>query len=119
MSAFMHSLFYNNTQEDVPDLPTLADGLAGTVEQDSVTIPAVRQMADEIVLVSEEEIAHAIAFAGGVYQEKLEGAGAVGLAAILANKIKIEPAVVLVSGGNVQPEVHAEIVERYEGETWR
>jgi len=117
-SAFMHSLFYNNTQEDVPDLPTLADGLAGAVEDESVTILAVKQTIDEIVLVSEEEIAHAIAFAWYEYKEKLEGAGAVGLAAVLADKVVGHPAVVLVSGGNVQPEVHAEIVEQYIGETW-
>lgn len=118
-SAFMHSLFYQNTQDNVPDLPTLADGLAGTVEQESVTIPEVRQLADEIVLVGEEEIAHAIAFAWYVYDEKLEGAGAVGLAAILAGKVKTRPAVVVASGGNVQPEVHAEIVGRFAVETWQ
>jgi len=117
-SAFMHSLFYRGTQDDVPDLPSLADGLAGTVEQDSVTIAAVKQMADEIVLVSEDEIARAIAFAWDIYEEKLEGAGAVGLAAVLADKVKVRPAVVIVSGGNVQPDIHAEIVERFTVETW-
>jgi len=118
-SAFMHSLFYRGIQDDVPDLPTLADGLAGSVERDSVTIPAVKRMADEIELVSEEEITRAIAFAWYQYDEKLEGAGAVGLAAILADKVKTRPAVVVVSGGNVQPEIHAEIVERYAGEMWQ
>ncbi|MGB7874040.1 MAG: pyridoxal-phosphate dependent enzyme [Anaerolineales bacterium] len=118
-SAFMHSLFYHGTQEDVPDLPSLADGLAGAVEPDSVTIPAVRRMADEIILVSEEEIARAIAFAWIEYEEKLEGAGAVGLAAILADKVKARPAAVIVSGGNVQPEVHDEIVGRFVGEIWQ
>lgn len=116
-SAFMHSLFYRGTQDDVPDLPTLADGLAGSVEQDSVTIPTVRKLTDEIVLVSEEDIARAIAFAWDIYGEKLEGAGAVGLAAILADKVKARPVVLVVSGGNVQPEVHAEIVERFTVET--
>lgn len=118
-SAFMHSLFYKGTQEETPDLPTLADGLAGEVEPESVTIPMARQLADEIVLVSEDEIAHAMAFAWHVFGEKLEGAGAVGLAAVLANKVKERPIVVIVSGGNVQPEVHAEIVSRFSGEIWQ
>ena len=117
-SAFMHSLFYKGTQDGTPDLPTLADGLAGEVEHESVTIPMVRQLADEIVLVNEEEIAYAMAFAWHTYGEKLEGAGAVGLAALLAGKVKERPAGVIVSGGNVQPEVHAEIVGRFVGETW-
>jgi threonine dehydratase len=118
-SAFMHSLFYRNTQEDTPDLPSLADGLTGAVEHGSVTIPTVKQMADEIVLVNEDEIAYAMAFAWDKYGEKLEGAGAVGLAAVLSDKVKERPAVLVVSGGNVQPEVHAEILARFAGETWR
>jgi threonine dehydratase len=118
VAPFMHSLFYRGTQDGIPDLPSLADGLTGNVEHDSVTIPIIKQTVDEIVLVSEEEIACAIAFAWSAYGEKLEGAGAVGLAAILADKVKTRPAVVVVSGGNVQPEAHAEIVTRFAGETW-
>jgi threonine dehydratase len=117
-SAFMHSLFYGGTQDGTPDLPSLADGLAGAVEPGSVTIPMVRQLADEIVLVTEEEIAYAMAFAWYVYGEKLEGGGAVVLAAVLSGKVRKRPAVLVVSGGNVQPEVHAGIVERFAGETW-
>jgi threonine dehydratase len=118
VAPFMHSLFYKDTQDGLPDLPSLADGLTGEVEHDSVTIPMVKQLVDEIVLVSEEEIARAIAFAWTVHGEKLEGAGAVGLAAILSNKVEERPVLVIVSGGNVQPEVHAEIVQRFAGETW-
>jgi threonine dehydratase len=119
VAPFMHSLFYNDTQDGIPDLPSLADGLLGEVEHGSVTIPMIKQAVDEIVLVSEEEIAHAIAFAWFVYGEKLEGAGAVGLAAALSGKVEASPVVVVVSGGNVQPEVHAKIIKRFEGETWQ
>jgi threonine dehydratase len=117
-SAFMHSLFYKNTQDGTPDLPSLADGLAGAVEQGSVTIPMVKQLADDIVLVSEDEIAYAMAYAWNVFGEKVEGAGVVGLAAALSEKVKARPVVVVVSGGNVQPEVHDEIIERFAGERW-
>lgn len=112
-SAFMHSIYYHGTQENVPDLPTLADGLTGAVEDGSLTIPLVKKYADEIVLVSEEEIARAIAFAWHRYGEKLEGSGAVGLAAVLSGKVK-SPAVVVLSGGNIQPEVHYELCRRYQ-----
>lgn len=118
VAPFMHGLFYKDTQDGIPDLPSLADGLTGEIERGSVTIPMVKQMADEIVLVSEEEIARAIAFAWDEYKEKLEGAGAVGLAAILSNKVKPRPSVVVVTGGNVQPEVHADILRRFTGEIW-
>ena len=112
-SAFMHAIYYHDTQEGVPDLPSLADGLAGAVEANAITVPLIRKYVDEIILVSEEEIAHAVAFAWQTYGEKVEGSGAVGIAAILAGKVKERPAVVVVSGGNIQPEMHAEICRRY------
>lgn len=118
VAPFMHGLFYKGTQDGLPDLPSLADGLTGEVERGSVTIPMVRQLVDEIVLVSEEDIARAIAFAWYLYGEKIEGAGAVGLAAILSNKVKERPVLVVVSGGNVGFEVHREILERFAGEKW-
>lgn len=112
-SAFMHSIYYHGTQENVPDLPTLADGLTGAVEDGALTIPLVKRYADEIVLVSEDEIGRAIAFAWHRYGERLEGSGAVGLAAMLSGKVK-SPAVVILSGGNIQPEVHYELCCRYQ-----
>ncbi len=118
VAPFMHDLFYKDSQDGIPDLPSLADGLMGEVEPGSVTIPMVKQLVDDIILVSEEEIADAIAFAWHVFEEKLEGAGAVGLAAILSNKVKTRPAMVVVSGGNVQTEVHAEIVQRFARKSW-
>ena len=117
-APFMHSLFYMGTQDGIPDVSSLADGLTGEVECSSVTIPMVKQTADEIVLVNEDEIARAISFAWAVYGEKLEGSGAVGLAAVLSNKVETRPALIVVSGGNVGDDMHAKIVERYSGVTW-
>jgi threonine dehydratase len=113
VAPFMYSLYYRDSQDGIPDLPSLADGLTGAVETDSVTIPLVRQLVDEIILVSEEEIARAIAYAWREYSEIVEGAGAVGLAAILSGKVRAKPSVVVVSGGNVQPEVHSRIKDEY------
>ena len=112
-SAFMHALYHHGAQDGIQDLPTLADGLAGAVEEGSLTIPLVKRYADDVLLVDEEEIARAIAFAWHRYGEKLEGSGAVGLAAVLSGKVK-SPAVVVLSGGNIQPEVHFEICHRYQ-----
>ncbi len=112
--AYMHGLFYRNTQDDVEDLPTLADGLAGAVEEGSITVPLIRKNVDEILLVSEDEVAQAVAFAWTEYGERLEGSGAVGLAAVLSGKVTAQPSVVVISGGNIQPEIYAEILARYE-----
>jgi threonine dehydratase len=117
-SPFTHSLFHRHTQAGLQDLPTLADGLSGAVEEGSVTIPMIQSYVDDFMLVSEEEIARAMAFAWYVYHEKIEGSAAVGLAAALEGKVKGRPSLVIISGGNVQPEVHARIVARYAGEPW-
>ncbi len=117
-SAFAHGLFHRHTQEGVQDLPTLADGLSGAVEADSVTIPMMQQYVDDIVTVSEDEIARAVAFAWYVYHEKIEGSAAVGLAAVLGRKIEAQPSVLVLTGGNIQPEVHEQILEQYAGEQW-
>ena len=113
-SAFMHGLFYKGNQDDVEDLPTLADGLAGAVEENAITIPLIKKYVDEVILVSENDVAESIAFAWNEYGEKIEGAGAVGLAAVLSKKISQNSSVIIISGGNIQPEIHAEILARYE-----
>ncbi len=113
-SAFMHGLFYRGNQDGVEDLPTLADGLAGAVEANSITVPLIKKYVDEIILVSEDEVAEGLAFAWTEYGEKIEGSGAVGLAAVLSKKVPQERSVIVVSGGNIQPEIHAEILTRYE-----
>jgi len=112
-SAFMHALYYRGTQVDVPDLPSLADGLTGAVEEDALTIPIIKKYVDDILLVSEDEIASAVAFAWHTYGEKFEPSGAVGLAAVFSGKVPLSPTLILVSGGNIQPEVHADLISTY------
>jgi threonine dehydratase len=113
-SPFTHNLFYHGTQENVPDLPSLADGLTGAIEGASVTIPMMRRYVDEIILVDEEEIARAVAYAWRAHQEKVEGSGAVVLAALMNGHVR-GPSIAVISGGNIQPGTHREICERYGG----
>ena len=117
-SPFTHSLFHRHTQAGIQDLPTLADGLSGAVEEGSVTIPMIEEFVDDFILVSEEEIGRAIAFAWFNYHEKIEGSAATGLAAAIAGKVKERPSVLIITGGNIQPEVHEQIIGRYAGEKW-
>ncbi len=111
-SPFTYHLFHRHSQEGVADLPTLADGLSGAVEQDSLTIPMMNRYVDDFLIVREEQIAQAMAFAWRVYQEKIEGSAAVGLAAQLSGKIHGR-SLMIITGGNVQPEVHQKIVAEY------
>lgn len=108
-SAYFYSLFYHNTQQDVVETSSIADGLAGAVEEGSITIPMVQQLVDEIMLVSEEEIEAAIRFCWMNYHEIIEGSAASALAAALRNPLPQGKNAVVISGGNIQPEEHQRI----------
>lgn len=110
-SPYFHAIFKTGSQGHVIELPSLADGLAGPVEKDALTIPIVQKTVDDILLVTEEEIAYAIGYAWKIYKEKIEGSAAVSLAAILSGKIKQKPTMLVISGGNIQPEIFQRLIE--------
>jgi threonine dehydratase len=110
-SPFLHGLYHTGSQEGIVELPSLADGLAGPVEPGSITIPLAQKYIDEFVLVTEDEIHNAIAFTWQCYKERIEGSAATALAAVLYGKISARPAIVVLTGGNIQPEVHARIIQ--------
>jgi threonine dehydratase len=110
-SAFMHGLFTHGSQDGLQDLPTLADGLSGPVEAGAVTIPLVRRYADQIILVSESEISGAISQTWRRYHQRIEGSAAVCLAAIFSGKISVHPAVVIITGGNIDETLHKRLCQ--------
>lgn len=82
--------------------PTLADGLAGNAEPGSVTFDIVRDLHVPVMAVTEEDIAAAMNGLLDHEQQIAEGAGATGVAGLLAGLgVKGRRAVVIVSGGNV------------------
>jgi threonine dehydratase len=105
-SPFFYALYHQGTQAGQVELPSLADGLSGPVEENSVTIPILRRYLDDLVLVSEDEIAEAIVYAWRHYGERIEGSAAAALAAVLTGKATARPVCVVISGGNIQPELH-------------
>jgi threonine dehydratase len=111
-SAFTYSLYHKDIQSDILDLPTLADGLSGPMQTGSITLPMIKNLVDDIITVTEDEIAQGIAFAWHKYHEIVEGSSATALAAILTGKIK-SPVIVIISGGNIQPEIHSHICQKY------
>lgn len=84
--------------------PTLADSLQGGIGMDNkFTFKMVQDLVDEVVLVSEDEIAAAMAFAIHEHHLVVEGAGAVGIAAVRAGKVDVNGrnVALIISGGNV------------------
>jgi threonine dehydratase len=86
---------------DVAVPPTLADGLAGQIDDEGFAVG--RAALDDIVTVTEQEIAAAIAWLSHQHDMRVEGSGAVGVAALLHNRIAplAFPVVVILSGGNI------------------
>ncbi|HYZ61853.1 MAG TPA: hydroxyectoine utilization dehydratase EutB [Acetobacteraceae bacterium] len=96
----------------VEELPTLADSLGGGIGlANRYTFAMCRELLDEVVLLTEPEIAAGIRHAHAVEGETVEGGGAVGIAALLAGKVAVRgPTVALLSGRNIAPALHAAIV---------
>jgi len=93
---------------------TIADGIA-VKRAGELTFAHAREVADEIVTVSEEEIASAILYLLEKEKTVVEGAGAVTVAALLERKVRGlegKRAVAVVSGGNIDVNVVARIIER-------
>jgi threonine dehydratase len=115
-SPFFHQLYHLGTQEGAVELDSLADGLAGAVEEGSITVPLVRRYVDNFLLVTEEQIAQAVAYAWRRHGEMIEGSGAAALAVVLGGLLDDQPyrhpCVAVISGGNIQPQVHVEICAR-------
>jgi threonine dehydratase len=83
--------------------PTLADGLSGNLDPNTVTFDIVRRLVGRIVLVSERQLEGAIA--GIVREERLiaEGAGAAAAAAVLSGAVESRSrrTAVILSGANI------------------
>ena len=93
---------------------TLADALAGGIGLDNRhTFRMVQKVVDETLLVTEAEIAAAMAFALNQLHLVVEGGGAVALAALMNGKLALrgEEVVVVLSGGNVEIPQLLEIAE--------
>lgn len=85
--------------------PTLADGLAGNLEGGSITIELVKRHVAELVQVAEDDIAEAIRWLVQRHGIVAEGAGAVPVAALLAELIPADyldgDVVAVISGRNI------------------
>ena len=98
---------------EIPHTPTLADGLAGQIDDDALHIG--QTCADDLVLVTEDELGETIAWLSRERGLTVEGAGAVTVAALRHGKIsELEgPVVLLVSGRNIDAVRHQALLARY------
>jgi threonine dehydratase len=100
---------------------TIADGIA-VKRPGEVTVPLVKRWVDEIVVVPEDDVGEAMVFLLERSKLVVEGAGAVGVAALLAGLIPAPDdgtTVVVLSGGNVDAGLLAQIMRRHETQAGR
>ena len=83
--------------------PTLSDGTAGGIEPGAVTFDICKKYVDDFVLVSEEEIAHAIRLMIEQHYMLVEGAAALSVASFLKQKdrFKKKTVVLIISGKKI------------------
>ena len=95
-------------------LPTLSDGSAGGIEEDSITFDICRQFVDLWLTVSEENIAEAMRFVYEESGETIEGAAGVAVAGLLKQKERWagKRLAVVVCGGNVDQDTWRYVTER-------
>lgn len=87
----------------VPVVPTIADGIA-VYRPGELNFAIIRETIDEVVTVTEDDIARALLVLLERAKLVVEPAGAVGVAALMTGKVHSDgPIVVLLSGGNIDP----------------
>lgn len=111
-SAVMHASLEAGEILELESLPTLSDGTAGGIEAGALTFDLCREVVDESLVVSENEIRDALKLTIGAHHTLLEGAAGVAIAGYLANRERfadMDVAIVL-CGANIDTSVLKEIL---------
>jgi threonine dehydratase len=109
----MHEALACGSPVLVPAARTLADGIAVRCTS-ARTLALAQRYLKQLVLVDDEEIAEAILLLVEVEKTVAEGAGAAALAALMSHALVLEgkTVVVIVSGGNIDVQILARIIDR-------
>jgi threonine dehydratase len=115
-----YKLFYEHLGKEMPDrLPKaavtpLAEGIS-VKSPGQLCLAMIYRFVDDVVVVTEDDVAIAIALLAERGKVVAEGAGAVSLAAILAKKFAFRPdekVVAIISGGNIQLSILSRCIDR-------
>ena len=102
---------------------TIADGIA-VKRPGALTLALIKRWVDGLVIVGEDQVAEAMVFLLERAKLVVEGAGAVGVAALLTGSVGAPSGaggttVAILSGGNVDPGLLAQIARRHESQAGR
>ena len=109
----MQAALENGKPLQVPPATTIADGIAVRAVG-ATPLELVKRYVDEIVTVSEGEIANAVLLLLEIEKTVAEGAAAAALAAVINNKVSLSKKNVglIVSGGNIDMNLISRIIEQ-------
>ena len=98
---------------DLPSEPTLSDGTAGGVEAGSVTFDLCRDLVDEYIVVSEDEIASSLVEFIGAHHMLIEGSAAVAIASFIKHRheFKGQRVIILLCGANISLDTLKQVLE--------
>ena len=91
---------------DLPSLPTLSDGTAGGIEAGSITFDLCRELVDDYMTVTEDEIAESLRLFMDIHHLLIEGAAAVAVASYLRARERFtgKNIVIVICGANISLE---------------
>jgi threonine dehydratase len=110
----MEKLFHHQSVAEPPRrISTIADGIAIKRPSPQMYQQFISRLVDEIVTVTDDEIAEAIVFCLEKSKSMLEGAGAAGVAALLSGKLKLgRKTCVVLCGGNIDLNIISKVIEK-------
>src|SRR5690606_7231619 len=110
-AAYPPSLEAGEPRAIVP-APTIADGIA-VGRPGELNFAIIRETVDEVVTVGDDDTARALVVLLERAKLVVEPAGAVGVAAVLAEKVRVSgPTVIVLSDGNIEPMVMKRVISR-------
>lgn len=97
---------------EVPEQPTLSDGTAGGIDHDTITFELCRDLIDDYILISEDEILAAMRVVLKHHHQVIEGSAGVAVAAVIKLKEKFQGKKVaaVICGSNVSEAVLKKVV---------
>src|SRR5262249_28259890 len=105
--------FVKGERVSIPPLPTIADGLRVQIPG-TLTFPIIRQLAEDVLTVSDEEIIATLLFMLFRMKVLVEPSGVAAAAAVMFGKVPkdVKRVGVVLSGGNIDPEVLAQLIKQ-------
>ena len=97
---------------DLPSKPTLSDGTAGGVEENSITFEICKKIISDFVLLTEDEIAAGIRNGLEDHHQLIEGSAGAALAALMKRKTELngKTVVIVICGGNISSSTLREVL---------